>query len=206
MSNMKIWDAVSKTNPAHTKTVSLGRKFTAIDAHYQIMETTRQFGAVGIGWGYEVSHSTLESGEILLAIADVVVWHSSRENTFGPIRGVSEMINAKGRLDDDAPKKATTDALTKALSHLGFNADVFLGMFDDNKYVAKLKQEFNDKPEKAMTPDQLDAAVNSMYEAKSIDGLQAVFGKAWHEASKEQQQQLKTVYDQIKISIEGKAE
>jgi hypothetical protein len=28
-----------------------------------------------------------------------------------------------------------TDGLTKALSHLGFNADVFLGEFDGNKYT-----------------------------------------------------------------------
>ena len=35
-------------------------------------------------------------------------------------------------------KKVATDALTKGLSKLGFNADVFMGMFDDNKYVNKL--------------------------------------------------------------------
>jgi hypothetical protein len=29
---------------------------------------------------------------------------------------------------------AVTDGLTKALSHLGFNADVFLGKHDGNKY------------------------------------------------------------------------
>jgi hypothetical protein len=43
--------------------------------------------------------------------------------------------------DTDAYKKASTDGLTKALSHLGFNADVFLGQFDDNKYVEGLKKE-----------------------------------------------------------------
>ena len=35
---------------------------------------------------------------------------------------------ANGKLDDEAPKKAMTDALTKAFSHLGLNADVFLGI------------------------------------------------------------------------------
>jgi hypothetical protein len=46
-------------------------------------------------------------------------------------------------IDNDAFKKATTDALTKLLSHLGFNADVFLGLFDDNKYVKRMEQEFD---------------------------------------------------------------
>jgi hypothetical protein len=31
---------------------------------------------------------------------------------------------------------SVTDGLTKALSHLGFNADVFLGEYDGNKYAA----------------------------------------------------------------------
>ena len=40
---------------------------------------------------------------------------------------------------EDAPKMAITDGLTKALSHLGFNADVFLGEMDGNKYAADSK-------------------------------------------------------------------
>jgi hypothetical protein len=39
--------------------------------------------------------------------------------------------------------------LTKGLSKLGFNADVFMGRFDDNKYVAtdKVQQSIDDKAE-----------------------------------------------------------
>lgn len=37
---------------------------------------------------------------------------------------------------EDAPKMAVTDGLTKALSHVGCNADVFLGEMDGNKYAA----------------------------------------------------------------------
>jgi len=45
------------------------------------------------------------------------------------------------KLDDDCVKKVVTDALTKGLSKLGFNADVFLGKYDDNKYVQDLKDK-----------------------------------------------------------------
>jgi hypothetical protein len=48
-------------------------------------------------------------------------------------------------LDDDCVKKVATDALTKGLSKLGFNADVFLGLYDDNKYVAGAKAAFETK-------------------------------------------------------------
>jgi hypothetical protein len=89
-------------------------------------------------------------------------------------------LDAKGKLknpDTDAFKKASTDGLTKLLSHLGFNADVFLGMFDDNKYIAGLKkeqdeaagsaadlyaqerQEFIAKIDKSSTVAQMDAVL-----------------------------------------------
>jgi hypothetical protein len=45
---------------------------------------------------------------------------------------------------NDWSKKVATDALTKGLSLLGFNADVFLGKFEDNKYVQELKKNGKD--------------------------------------------------------------
>jgi len=136
--NMAIWEAVSVTDPSHTKKVNQRGGFTAISAHYQVMRATEQFGPVGIGWGYEngapIFHETL-------VIVPVTVWHGDRSNTFGPVYGGAEWRSGN-RVDSDAPKKAATDGLTKALSHLGFNADVFLGRFDDNKYVEELRREF----------------------------------------------------------------
>jgi hypothetical protein len=136
---LRIWNAVSKTDPRHTKPVEFGRKFTAIDAHYQIQEATRQFGPIGEGWGYDTGEIVFEDG---LVIVPLTLWHGSRDKSFGPIYGSTTMRDSKGKIDKDAPKKATTDALTKALSQLGFNADVFLGRFDDNKYVENLRREF----------------------------------------------------------------
>ena len=155
--NLRIWTAVSKTNPNNTKKVEFGRKFTSIDAHSQIQSATAQFGPVGIGWGYDVAHSVLpiKKGEVeyLLCFADVTLWHTDRVNKYGPWRGAAELTAAKDqRLDDDAPKKAMTDALTKGLSHLGFNADVFMGLFDDNKYVQKVEAEFKNAPKLVEAP------------------------------------------------------
>jgi hypothetical protein len=44
-------------------------------------------------------------------------------------------------VDDEAFKKAFTDALTNAMKHLGMSADVHMGMFDDSKYVGELRRE-----------------------------------------------------------------
>ncbi len=149
--NMTLWNAVSRTDPANTKRVQQRGGFTAINAHSQIMEATRQFGPIGIGWGYETGEPIFRDN---LIVIPVTLWHGKRENTFGPIFGGAEWINDKGRLDSDAPKKATTDAVTKGLSQLGFNADVFLGLYDDNKYVAQMAAEFQAEKEPLISDDQ----------------------------------------------------
>jgi hypothetical protein len=156
--NMVIWNQVSKTDVDHTKQVSFGRKFTAIDAHSQIMEATRMFGPVGTGWGYNTEFGFMDTQRETFVYCDLELWYSSEgkpwegqagpkvRNSFGPIRGMCALqgVKADGKTkpsDSDAAKKAMTDALTKGLSHLGFNADVFLGLFDDNKYVQGLQKE-----------------------------------------------------------------
>jgi hypothetical protein len=155
--NLRIWKSVEKTNPAHTKQVNQRGGFTAISANYQVMRATETFGPVGIGWGYiagdPIFHDTL-------LFVPVTLWHGDRANTFGPMLGCEEWKDKNGRVDSDASKKATTDALTKLLSHLGFNADVFLGRFDDSKYVEQMKREFADAdkpaPDAPLNDDQRD--------------------------------------------------
>ena len=129
--NMKLWDAVKDTDKSQTKQVSQRGGFTSINAQYQVMRATEQFGPCGIGWGYDVEYQFVGT----LVAASVTIWHGNREQKFGPVMGMNEVTSAKGRVDDDAPKKAMTDALTKALSHLGFSAEIYMGMWDDNKYT-----------------------------------------------------------------------
>lgn len=157
---MEIWERVCKTDPNHTKRVNQRGGFTAIDAHYQVMRATEAFGPVGKGWSYQVQHSNLNlPNDVVLALADVTVRYKNGAANwyeYGPVRGASPWVDGKGRVDDDAAKKATTDALTKALSYLGFSADVFLGKYDDNKYLNEVKQEFGMKARQA-EEDQNDA-------------------------------------------------
>jgi hypothetical protein len=137
--NLRIWSKVEKTNPAHTKQVNQRGGFTAVSANYQILAATEQFGPIGIGWGYIAGDPLVVE---TLIFVPVTLWHGSRENTFGPMLGCEEWKDKNGRIDSDAGKKATTDAVTKLLSQLGFNADVFLGKFDDQKYVEQMRREF----------------------------------------------------------------
>ena len=139
MSNLELWNKVSKSDPKYLKKISFGRRsFTAIDPQYQVRCITEAFGPVGQGWGWtnETRFINLSNGDTAV-VADVCIWTVDKANSFGPFSGCRKFFDAaKGRLNEDAPKMAITDGLTKAISHLGFNADVFLGEMDGNKYAA----------------------------------------------------------------------
>tara|TARA_R100000951_G_scaffold61874_1_gene51965 strand:- start:139 stop:678 length:540 start_codon:yes stop_codon:yes gene_type:complete len=157
--NKYIWDQVKHTNPKHTKPFpSFGRTLTTIDPMYQIMVMTDTFGPVGEGWNWKCKYTYTEK----VVFAEVSVAHKKTaqiklldkdgltENYwdyYGPVCSVEPLFNTKGNLDDEAPKKAMTDALTKAFSHLGLSADVFLGLFDNNKYIQQMTEKF--KPQVA---------------------------------------------------------
>jgi hypothetical protein len=141
--SLDLWSKVSKSDPKFLKPVSFGpRTFTAIDPMYQVRSATEAFGPVGQGWGWhsETRFINMSNGDTAV-ICDVRVWHGKPENIFGPFPGCRKFFDAtKNRLNEDAPKMAVTDGLTKALSHIGFNADVFLGEHDGSKYVADAKE------------------------------------------------------------------
>ena len=143
---MRIWDSLCKTNPDYTRSVpsSYGKKITSIDPMYQIQCMTETFGPVGLGWKYNVKYTYQDN----LVFAEVSIHYCVHDNWFeyGPVCSVQNLFKKNGNLDDEAPKKAMTDAMTKAFSHLGMSADVFLGKFDDSKYVQEVKKEFS-KPQ-----------------------------------------------------------
>lgn len=143
--NMKIWDFLSKTNPEFTKPFSKfgGKTLTTIDPHYQIQMMTNAFGPVGKGWSYQVEYKYLD--KLVFAEVSIQYFLDNKWYAFGPVSSVQSLAKKNGGLDDEAPKKAMTDAMTKAFSHLGMSADVFLGMFENSKYVESLKKEFSQK-------------------------------------------------------------
>lgn len=84
--------------------------------------------------------------------------------------------------DEEAPKKSMTDAISKALSMVGFAADVYLGLFDDNKYVndAKARAEKEEgavkaKIEPKVTADELQQAKELLANCESVADLRKVF-------------------------------
>jgi len=153
--NMLLWKKVAHTDPKYTKPFpSFGKTLTTIDPMYQIMTMTGTFGPVGEGWNYKVHYTYTDKcvfAEVSVA-HKTVPYHTNdivgaKWDYYGPISSVQPLFKKNGLLDTEAPKKAMTDALTKAFSHLGVSADVFLGLFDNVKYVEDMKEKF--KPQVA---------------------------------------------------------
>ena len=143
--NLELWNKVEKTNPAYTKKANVrGNQITSISPQFQILSATEQFGAYGVKWGFK----KMDIDYTLMSIGMI-----SFKATFFYPAGEFEIINsiglykdgAKTKIDSDFAKKLETDTLTKALSKLGFNADIFLGKFDDIRYVEEMKEEFAPK-------------------------------------------------------------
>lgn len=142
--NLELWHSVEKTNPSYTKNANVGgNKITSISPQFQIMNVTEKFGSYGKTWGFkniELDYSLVN--RLDLVVFKAIFFYPNGE--FPIINSIKLfMDNAKTKVDDNFAKKIETDALTKAISKLGFNADIFMGKFDDVRYVADLNAEFN---------------------------------------------------------------
>ena len=141
--NMKIWDSVCKTDSEYTKKVNQRGGYTAIDATYQQMKATELFGSYGLGWGLrEINYdfTLFEATKMVLCHAVFFYKIDGVEASF-PISNAISAIMGAAKADEDFCKKLETNTISKALSRLGFSADVFLGLFDDQDYINQIKTE-----------------------------------------------------------------
>lgn len=188
--NLRHWNALSKTDPKHTKEFQRAGGFrgTAIKPIYAYQKMTEHFGPCGLGWGMDKPEfEVVEAAGETLVFCTLPVWYALTENAQCYIFGVGgDKVTSKRKdgtvvADDEAFKKAYTDALTNALVKIGVSADVHMGMFEDNKYVSALKKEFAEepasppspKPEAVPTADQLKAQAEAL--AKKLKEASNVF-------------------------------
>jgi hypothetical protein len=185
-SNLVLWEMVERTDPQHVKKIT-GKSYAGNSPkpHYLVHKATEAFGPCGIGWGFTILSERIEEGSDgdKLHIARVKVWYE-----WGGKRGEVEHVGAtpfsgkrasgKSFIDEDGPKKSVTDALVKALSMIGFAGDIFMGRYDDSKYVKELADEFDDEKRPTMT-DLLTAAEAQLRAAaeKGMAELETVWNR-----------------------------
>lgn len=153
--NLRIWDAVSKTDPKHTKGFKRAGGFqgTAIKPIWLTKRLTEQFGPAGTGWGMdEPKFQTVTAGDEILVFCTVALWYEEKMSIDGglgrcKVYGVGgDKVMGKNKYgpftNDEAFKASYTDALSNAMKQIGMGADIHMGLFEDDKYLRELKQEF----------------------------------------------------------------
>jgi hypothetical protein len=185
-SNLRIWDELAKTDPAHTKGFQRAGGFsgTAVKPIWIIKRLTEQFGPCGTGWGIgEPKFETVigAPGEMLV-YCTVSCWHSSPENVLWGVGGDRVAAMRKSGtpfFDDEAFKKAFTDAIGNAFKFLGVSADIHMGLFDDNKYVDAMRAEF-EEPKREKVPgiakikERLNKLMTAGNTATSLEAFNAL--------------------------------
>lgn len=188
--NIALWDKVKQTDPQYTKQVTQRGGYTSISPQYQMREATNQFGPYGKGWGFsscEMDMSVVDALGIVIVKAVFFYVLDGERHEF-PVNNSWTVIMGAGdkrRVDADFAKKAETNTMSKALSKLGFSADVFLGEFDDTDYVEhignvfalekadnKIDEEARQKQERQ---EWIDKATETIRTCGSVHELKGVY-------------------------------
>lgn len=214
MSNLELWNSVSKTDPRAVKAIT-GKTYkgNSPKPYWLIQRATEEFGPIGIGWGVDVKSERFERmGEFdVLHVAVVGVWYvrnGIRSQTFDQMGGTkAAYMSSKGSLivDEDAGKKSVTDGMVKCLSMIGFAGDIFSGRWDDSKYVEETAAEFIAKDRAAARAEWLEEQAMRLESCESMSEL----GEVWKAAAKVMKAQndsdamatLEPIKDRMKATI-----
>lgn len=144
------YDALKAVPQDALKMIQGGRLegFSSINPMWRIEKLTELFGPYGVGWYFtideELTLPAMVTDETLIKVK-VSLFVKVGENEDGSVKfsipavgyGTSKLIaKERGglRLDDDAYKKAVTDAFGNAAKYYGVGAEVYYKSVDDNKY------------------------------------------------------------------------
>lgn len=187
--NLHVWKQCDVTDPNFTSRVKTTHEFTTVDAHYMRFRATCLWGPYGQAWGLRDIQYGFVNGP------DGQPAEVHMQATFFYPDGAFEIVNDwMWRRAGESLKKLMTNTINKALSYLGFSADVWMGEFDDDQYKpqADAMKTFKGRTVaeylKTCPMNMLDAA----WQKAQAVGLNSVQYRA-----------AKTIYDSRKLEHEA---
>mgnify|MGYP000250556360 CR=1 FL=1 len=165
MDNLAIWNRNSSIDAKYTKRATMnGQQITSFSLQSVVLMATKEFGPIGKGWGYDVElerfdegaiiqkAATFENGDVLPEVKEIThtltikMWYMDADTKITmPVQAghTPYLMGTKygPKHDNEYYKKSLADAIKKSLSMLGFGADIFLGLMDDQNYIAMLESE-----------------------------------------------------------------
>jgi hypothetical protein len=166
--NLQLWLQGCKTNPEWVKKIKDGRRLSSVDAQLTRLKATAMFGPYGAKWGVRKKKFDLQdlgpvdigggrSVPALLLMLTAEFYYPS------PIDGTEISFETEGSIwvfqvergvykpVTDLMKRVSTAVVSKSLSFIGVNSDVFEGRFDDQEYQHQIGEHF--QPFLAEVPD-----------------------------------------------------
>lgn len=142
MENLEIYEKVRAVPAEAKRDITAGRLKgkTDINPMWRIKKLTELFGACGFGWYTEIKRTWLDVCEKeVVCNVEISLFIKSDEGWSKPIPGIggSKIIESESKglyTDDEAYKKAYTDAISVACKALGIGADVYWDK-DPTKYT-----------------------------------------------------------------------
>ena len=133
--NMQLYNAVSEVPKEAQREITAGRLKgkTDINPMWRIRTLTKHFGPAGIGWWTETLERWVDRNELTgeaTANIRILLYVNNFNGENHPIEGIGGAMliaNEKGGqfTDDEAWKKAYTDAISVACKALGMGANIY---------------------------------------------------------------------------------
>lgn len=131
--NLKLWESVDKTPKELIKEIDAGdgKKLNSIPAINRIKRATQEFGVYGDQWGLrEIKHTELQiNANLVIGNLTAVFFYTIENKEFSfEISNSTSIVfwqDGKPTVNFSYRKAIETDTVTKALSKLGFNADIY---------------------------------------------------------------------------------
>jgi len=180
--NMSLWNQVERTDSNFTKKGNKGGyKFTSVNPQYTIKKATALWGSCGEGWEIHSEGHPVEAAEgNKVWIEKVTIKYpgpASGEMCEVSQYGVSMFAymtkgeNGYLKVDEEAPKKALTNGISKTLSLLGFSADLWLEYYDDPSYVASVQRDIEAEKRATQSENRLLRFKNTL-EQTGAEGVE----------------------------------
>ncbi len=180
--NLQIWNRFADIDPKFTKPIT-GKPYkgTSPNPHYVIQCLTELFGPVGRGFGWHVTAEGFQPlGDEVLHWCRIRFWHGKDGQGFDAYGQTKAYMKTRNGFmaDEDAPKKSLTDAITKAAAQIGVASNIFLGRWDDSRYVQSVNNEYREgeKP-KFDSAAFTGRLLKSIETARDMDALRGYWGE-----------------------------
>lgn len=160
--NMELWNSVASVPAEYVKDQEInGTRLKGVNPHYMVQMATEKWGPIGTGWGIAHLSWQVVDGTLIMG-GDL--WYNSDPKT-----GFRVYVDVPFQQGRDCLKRAQTMLQSKALSKLGFAAEVYLGMWDESEFAEAKQKEAASRAKARAAAKAIDSAAT----LEALDKLQA---------------------------------